>query len=177
MYKHIHIHVSKQTRQLPRVLSSLFLTFLPPLFLSHPPIPSTGLESKNKQNKKVPLLWKSVTFPWEESSKQIAFLLLSCLSKPTPHPVREERRLWLQPAPVTVWRSGRTMGRRTGLEQGWGGGDHWPRASGLTTVSSWEVTHLAPRFPLCYPGGQLQGLLCNLVHIRKALGPEPAIVT
>lgn len=53
MYKYIHIHVSKQTRQLPWVLPSLFLTFLS---LSYPPIPSPGLEGKNKQNKKVPLL-------------------------------------------------------------------------------------------------------------------------
>lgn len=56
MYKYIHIHVSKQTRQLPRALPSLFLTFLPPLSLSHPSIPSSGLESKNKQKKSPPAL-------------------------------------------------------------------------------------------------------------------------
>lgn len=131
MYKYIHIHVSKQTRQLPRVLPSLFLTFFPPLSLSYPPIPSPGLEGKNKRNKKVPLLWKFVTFPWEESSKWIAFLPPSCLSHPTPS-VREEHGPWL-PAPVMVREARGVKNRAAAVVI------TVPRTPGLTTVSSWEL--------------------------------------
>lgn len=66
------------------MLPSLFLTFFPPLSLSYPPIPSPGLEGKNKQNKSPPAL-KVCDFSLRRIIQMNRFPA-SLLFVPTPHP-------------------------------------------------------------------------------------------
>lgn len=142
---------------------SLLLTFLPPLSLIHPPIPSPELESKNKQTKrKASLLWKFVT--WLEKNHQNELLSYFTAACPGQCPASSNREEHPALAAVCTddslgggWRvkKGRSQAAKVVIPP--------PLPGHARAVWPWEGTHLV--ISSFVPRDLLQGLLWDWVHI------------